>query len=392
MAAALTLCVSAAGCTADSGAEEAEYNVYSEGKILDSGVVVPEDSAGKKSGAFYIPEGMETDYYRTYALSESEREIYDEAVESLGNMETVVPLPIDSSVYQKILDIIRLEQLSFSHVSGRKSEYNPQKQEFEVYFTYSLTADEISSMNMAAEKAAKEIVGQLTPDMDDYEKLKFFHDYLVLNCENSTDDAYADTIYGTLVRKKALCEGYAKSFSYLCNLAGIENVIVTGQASVAHMWNMVKLGGNWYHVDVTWDKPDDALHEEYPDVILYQYFMVTDSVINNNHTIWEYPAAPPKAYGTNENYFVREGTEVKSSSELLSAAENAIISAVKSGRKSAMIKFDTTDLYLSAVAGLENQELFNPVAERVKAECGEDIVLSWTTYYGQYRILTFIIE
>lgn len=392
MAAALALCVSATGCMRGNGTEEAEYNVYSGGKILDSGIVVPEDSAGKKGGAFYIPEGMEIDYYRTYALSESEREIYDEAVECLGKMETVVPLPTDSSVYQKILDIIRLEQLSFSHVSGRKNEYNPQNQEFEVSFTYRLNADEISSMNMAAEKAAKEIVGQLTPDMDDYEKLKFFHDYLVLNCENSTEDEYADTIYGTLVRKKALCEGYAKSFSYLCNLAGIENVIVTGEASVAHMWNMVKLGGNWYHVDVTWDKPDDALHEEYPDVILYQYFMVTDSVIKNNHTIWEYPAAPPKAYGTNENYFVREGADVNNGSELLSAAENAIIGAVKSGRKSAMIKFDTTDLYLSSVAGLENQELFNPVVERVKAECGENIVLSWTTYYGQYRILTFIIE
>lgn len=389
-AAALILCALISGC---SDSQNVEYHVYSDGVILDSGFIAPSENKKSSYADFYIPEGMETNYYRTYSLNDSEREIYEDTVKNLGKLRDKVILPVESNTYGRILEMIRLEQLSFNHISMWKlGEYSTSDQGFEVNFSYRLTADEISSMNMAAERAAKDIISRLTPDMDDYEKLKFFHDYLVLNCETDSEDEYADTIYGALVRKKALCEGYTKAFSYLCNLADIENVIVTGKTYVPHMWNMVKLNGNWYHVDVTWDKPDDELHEKYPDCILYQYFMVTDSVIKNNHTIVPYPAEPPKAYGTEENYFVREGADVTSDSELLTAAENAIIDAVKSRKTSAMIKFSTTDLYLSSLADLDNEELFTPVIERVNAECGENIGLLWTDYYGQYRILTFIIN
>ncbi|MDE7278636.1 MAG: hypothetical protein K2N26_02790 [Oscillospiraceae bacterium] len=388
-AAALMLCILMSGCSDD---QNVEYHVYSNGVLLDSSTITPAEGSKNNSADFYIPEGMVTDYYKTYALTDEERRIYNETVKNLGRLKETVTLPVDSNIYSRILETIRLEQLSFNHISTWRLDYATDKQEFVVNFFYRLTTDEISSMNIAAERAAKEIIAQLTPEMDDYEKLKFFHDYLVLNCDSDTEDEYADTIYGALVRKKALCEGYTKAFSYLCNLVGIENVIVTGETYVRHMWNMVKLNGNWYHVDVTWDKPDDKLHEEYPDVILYQYFMVTDSVIKNNHTIVSYPAEPPKAYGTEENYFVREGADVTSEDGLLTAAENAIMGAVKSRKTSAMIKFSTTDLYLSSLAYLGDEELFTPVIERVKAECGENIELLWTDYYGQYRILTFIIN
>lgn len=388
-AAALALCLFASGC---SDRQSVEYHVYSGGTILDSGVITPPENKKNNSADFYIPDGMENDYYRTYALTDDEREIYDDTVKNLGRLKDAVTLPVDSNVYGRILETIRLEQLSFNHISTWRLDYSTAKQAFEVSFSYRLTADEISSMNIAAERAAKDIISQLKPDMDDYEKLKYFHDYLVLNCETDPEDEYADTIYGALVRKKALCEGYTKAFSYLCNLAGIENVIVTGKTNVHHMWNMVKLGGNWYHVDVTWDKPDDELHKEYPDVILYQYFMVTDSVIKNNHTIVDYPAEPPKAYGTEENYFVREGADVTKDGELLIAAENAIMDAVKNRKTSAMVKFSTTDLYLSSLADLSNEKLFASVIERVNAECKENIGLLWTDYYRQYRILTFIIN
>ena len=388
-AAALVLCLFASGC---SDNQNVEYHIYSGGSLLDSGVVTPPENKKNNNADFYSPDGMETDYYRTYALTDDERDIYDDTVKNLGRLKDAVTLPVDSNVYGRILETIRLEQLSFNHISTWRLDYATAKQAFEVSFSYRLTADEISSMNIAAERAAKDIIAQLKPDMDDYEKLKYFHDYLVLNCESDPEDEYADTIYGALVRKKALCEGYTKAFSYLCNLANIENVIVTGKTTVPHMWNMVKLGGNWYHVDVTWDKPNDELHKEYPDVILYQYFMVTDSVIKNNHTIVNYPADPPKAYGTEENYFVREGADVTKDGELLVAAENAIMEAVKNRKTSAMVKFSTTDLYLSSLADLSNEELFTSVIERVNAECKENIGLLWTDYYGQYRILTFIIN
>lgn len=371
-------------------------HVYSNGT---SAVIAGEHEVYSTPGnaEFYVPEGMETDYYRLTALTDAEKEVYDNALNDLGNLRTIVPLEVDSSVLQKVLDIIRFEQLAYFHVSSRKTEINKETQEFEVFFGYRFTADEISSMNIASERAAREIMENITPNMDDYDKLKYIHDYLVLNCENDTESPYSDTIYGALVQKKALCEGYAKAFSYLCNLAGIENTIVTGETNVPHMWNMVKLGGNWYHVDVTWDNPDDALHKEYPDVILYQYFMVTDSVIENNHKISTYPAAPPKANGRNENYFVREGTDINSESEFLTVSQNAVLNAVRNRERSAMVKFASSDMYISVTSQLEKDlangsSAFEPIIRRAQSDYGINIKLSCTDYYEQYRILTYIIE
>ena len=375
------------GCS-DEQTDDEGYKIFSDGTyVLQEEEAV--DDIGYDFADFYIPEGMVMDYFSNSFTAE-EKALYNTIVGTLGSLKDRMPLTTNAEIYEKILKTIRIENLAYPHVTKYWTEYN--NNEFEVVVTYRMTADEISSMNMAAEKAAKEIIAQLTPDMDDYEKLKFFHDYLVLNCETDRNYSFADTVYGALVEKKALCEGYAKAFSYLCNLAGIENVIVTGETYVPHMWNMVKLDGNWYHVDVTWDKTVDQLHNVFPDVILYQYFMVTDSVIKNTHIIDSKPFSPPQAFGTAENYFAREGTDVSSKAELLTASENAILSAVQSGRTSAMVKFDTNDVMIACMKDFSNEELFNQIIEKASLEYGQNIKISWTDYYGQYRILTFIIE
>lgn len=392
LAAVTALC----GCqnNNDDDLKDIVYHIYSNGTYIDGGVIEFDFTSDNDNADFYVPKGMVNNSISRENLTEDELELYDEILEAVGTFQGSIPLKTDAKAYSKILELIRIEQFAYTQVSRRWSDINPDTQLFDVYFEYRFDADELSRMNMASENAAKKIMEGITEDMDDYDKLKYFHDYLVLNCENSTNDPYADTIYGALVKKKALCEGYAKAFSYLCNLADIENVIVTGETYVNHMWNMVKLNGNWYHVDVTWDNPVDALHKDYPDVVLYQYFMVTDSVIKNNHIISSEPAEPPKANGINENYFVKEGTNIKSEDEFFEASERAIINAVKEGRQGAMVKFETSDMFVSVSSDLFKQSIavFDSTISKIKDEYGVEIQLFWTAYYEPYRILTFIIE
>lgn len=97
----------------------------------------------------------------------------------------------------------------------------------------------------------------------DYQKILTIHDYLVENIEyDSTYQAKGSySIYGALVGKKCVCEGYAKAFKYLTNAAGIECEIMQGTATnssgqtESHAWNCVEVNGIWYGVDVTWDDP-----------------------------------------------------------------------------------------------------------------------------------------
>ncbi len=60
------------------------------------------------------------------------------------------------------------------------------------------------------------------------------------------------TAYGALVENCADSKGIAAAYSALCKAAGIECVVVEGTMDgEAHSWNIIKLGGDYFHVDVS---------------------------------------------------------------------------------------------------------------------------------------------
>lgn len=154
---------------------------------------------------------------------------------------------------------------------------------------------------------------------NDFEKVKAAHDYIIKNStynkaaiENNTlsDDDFS--VYGTLVKKIAVCEGYAKTFQMLMDIADIDCITVTGTVGteqVAHAWNMVKLGDAWYHVDVTFDDPYPETNE-----IVYLYFNVTDEIISKDHS-WN-KNVTPQANADEYDYVKMSGKIIDSESEL----------------------------------------------------------------------------
>ncbi len=130
----------------------------------------------------------------------------------------------------------------------------------------------------------------------DYDKVKAAHDYIIKNCvynkEAVDNDSLVDddfSVYGALVKGVAVCEGYAKAFKMLMDIAGIDCIMVTGtvgEDEVLHAWNMVKLKDDWYHVDVTFDDP-------YPETseIVYLYFNISDDIISKDHS-WNKNVTP----------------------------------------------------------------------------------------------------
>lgn len=373
---------------------DGSYNMISEGTSIH---IVEEEQGQEEDTEVYIPEGMVTPY-ASKKLNSELLEIYDTIVEAVGKGEDKIPMVRDASDYNPLLNLAAVEQLGFSHVSGRKAgEYDLDTGYFPVEFTYRLTVSEMSDMNRHAEQAADEIMAAVTDEMSVYDKLKYFHDYLILNCESSREYEYANTVYGALVEGKALCEGYSKAFSYLCNRAGIENMIVTGRTNEAHMWNMVKVDGNWYHIDVTWDKPGGTLADAFPNMIMYQYFMVTDSVIENDHQIVTISYPPPQALSTNENYFCKEGFYVEKAGDVEKVMENVFRKAVEERAATAMVKFDTNNLMYSVIndvveAGEKDGKFLKDIIDGISAENGVTLSIGWTDFYSKYRILVFIIE
>ena len=102
------------------------------------------------------------------------------------------------------------------------------------------------------------------PGMTDEQKVIALHDYLVLNCKydkerldkGTLQSEHPDTynMYGVLVDKIAVCQGYAETYKYLLNKCGIAAHIVTS-TNINHAWNLVMLNGQYYQIDTTWDDP-----------------------------------------------------------------------------------------------------------------------------------------
>lgn len=128
---------------------------------------------------------------------------------------------------------------------------------------------------------------------NDIEKMRYIHDYLVdtIEYDQTFGEKNIYNIYGALVSKTCVCEGYAKASQYLLNEAGLENIIITGTATNSdgktenHSWNYVNIDEKWYAIDTTWDDPIIVGGGKLTNTIRYRYFLKGSSTMNKNHFI-----------------------------------------------------------------------------------------------------------
>lgn len=186
---------------------------------------------------------------------------------------------------------------------------------------YSIAPEEGLQAAEAVAGRVQEILKDIiTPAMSDYEKELAIHDYLINHCRYDRESLERNDIppeshsaYGALVLGTAVCEGYAKAAKLLLDGAGVENHIVIGDSKgVSHAWNLVKLQGEFYHLDTTWDDP---IMESGGDTLKYTYFNLTDEEIRKDHQ-WE-TSDYPAAQGTRFNYYDYNGLVIDSAEELV---------------------------------------------------------------------------
>lgn len=109
-----------------------------------------------------------------------------------------------------------------------------------------------------------------------------------------------DNPYGFLTGKKGICLGYTATFQLLMELCGIECTTVRGTShsgTADHAWNMVRLDGEWYCVDVTWDDPVASFPIPIESYTAHQYFNVTSQFLRQTDHQWD-ESGVPEAEGT----------------------------------------------------------------------------------------------
>lgn len=165
--------------------------------------------------------------------------------------------------------------------------YNDVSQLLTVNYTYDL--EEKKVIQDAVKEKVEEIAGEiLKPGMSYIEREIAINNYLVSSIEydkeaadqlikyGKVDKKYYNSFnaYGALIEGIAVCEGYSEAFKLLCDRAGIDCIIVTGELDgVGHAWNRVRINDKWYDVDVTNNDKEEMAnsHINIPMAISDQY-------------------------------------------------------------------------------------------------------------------------
>ena len=127
--------------------------------------------------------------------------------------------------------------------------------EIEIKHTY--TKEEIKQLDAKTDEILKEIISD---NMSTKDKIKAIHDYIINNTEYDTlktkdihDTTYkSNTAYGVLFEQHGICSGYSDAMKIFLDKLNIINYKVSNDQ---HIWNLVLLDENWYHLDLTWDDP-----------------------------------------------------------------------------------------------------------------------------------------
>lgn len=146
-------------------------------------------------------------------------------------------------------------------------------------------------------------------NMDKFDAELYIHDkicgmctyYKYSNIEDVPEECH--TIYGCLVNKQAVCDGLSKSLQIMLDKVEIDNILVTGNLqNQAHAWIMVKLGDNWYHVDITSNK--SVRNESGKEETIHSYFNITSERIKKTNSI-DIEEQLPEASATEYNYYLK---------------------------------------------------------------------------------------
>ena len=145
---------------------------------------------------------------------------------------------------------------------------------YEIYITSRIEYRTTAAQEREMDTRLEALLSSLSlKGKSDYGKLRTMYDWVVKNV--TYDQAHLNdpnylpqfTAYAALIRRTAVCQGYAALFYRMCLMEGINARVIFSQD---HAWNIVRLGNLYYNVDAT-----AGSHATYPE----EFFLKSDADI-----------------------------------------------------------------------------------------------------------------
>ena len=235
---------------------------------------------------------MEPYYYNH--MNKQQQAVYHAMKTGIQSLAPSFPCPrMDGKELTDVFLKLRLDCPEIFFVSGFHFRYYPDSANVELSPEYLFDKNKIKD-HQKAMKARVEKLVRPAVTMAELEKEQYVHDFI---CQNVRYDklkkSYSHEILGPLGQGVGVCEGIAKTVKILCDQLGIWCIVVISEANpeknikYRHAWNIVKIGGTYYHLDATFD---NTLSHMGP--VRYDYFNLDDGKVFRDHepVIWKVPA------------------------------------------------------------------------------------------------------
>jgi hypothetical protein len=354
-------------------------------------------ASGSSGSPFSGGGAYTTDIFSPYGyrvLSKNQQELYSLIVKNIASMPEDIPvgeLEVSADDYQIVYNLLRQEDPRFFFLSDeiRANQYAGKNILASLKPVYIGTKEEISSASEKIEIAANEIVSKAA-GMSEYDKAVFFYESIIDLTEYELVGDWVTDIYGVFINKSAQCQGISKAFKYLCNKAGLECFVTTGFTGTgeAHMWNLVRVNGNWYHIDLSLGNTDSFYTK-------YSYCLIDDVHIYGNYTRDYSRTAPPAANSMSDNWYIKNGLYSKSSDEAMLIFKRALLSGTADRKNCIQIMIDDPEqfkLFAEAVKNPESADSLPEIYKQVNITAENKIALStleFSQYDDEYVFLVF---
>ena len=288
-------------------------------------------------------------------LNKEQQKAYYAIKQGLLNMQDTIMVPLLSQKeLSDIYFLIRMDCPEIFYSVTFSYKYYADSTAVEMSPKYLFSKDKIKEHRQAMESRVKKLSRQ-AEKMDEKEKELFIHDFIVQNVKyDKLKKEYSHEIIGALGNGVAVCEGIAKAVKILCDELGIWCIIALSEANpdkgikYRHAWNVIRIGGQYYHLDATFD---NTLSKD--DTVRYDYVNLSDKQIFRDHepVIWKVPEC-----SDNDHFYYKEK---KISWTTIEEVKNRTNQAVKKGK---VLLFHWRGGYLTKEILAEFLEIFDKEA------------------------------
>ena len=246
---------------------------------------------------------MEAYYYSK--MNKAQQSVYHAMKTGLITLAPSFSVPIlGGQELQDIFFKLRLDCPELFWAVGFRYRHYPNASNAEMIPEYLFDKKKVKEHQAAMEARITKLV-RPAKAMSEREKELYVHDFICTNIRyDKLKKPYSHEIIGPLGQGVGVCEGIAKAVKCLCDALGIWCIIAISDANpekkikYRHAWNVVRLGGTYYHLDATFD---NTLSSE--GIIRYDYFNLDDKHFFKDHepVLYNVPAC-----SDGEHYYYRD--------------------------------------------------------------------------------------